>query len=199
MDIVRYLTHPQVQIDPAIPVAEWGLNELGRSRVDRLIAAGWLAATTHIVSSAERKALDTAEPIAAALGVGVQIRPQMHENDRSATGFLPAAEFEIIADAFFADPHRSILGWERAIDAQRRITAEVRAALAVAPPGNVLLVGHGAVGSLLFCQLSGFAIDRRYDQPNGGGHYFSFLRADLTVLHGWLPMETSPPLIDEAS
>lgn len=192
MDVVRYLTHPQVQIDPSIPVPEWGLSELGRLRVERLVAAGWLGGTRLVVSSAERKAIETADPIAAALGSALEVRPSMHENDRSATGFLPPAEFERVADRFFAEPHTSVRGWERAIDAQSRIAGEALEAVAKAPPGDVLLVGHGAVGTLLFCQLSGQTIDRRHDQPNGGGHYFSFLRNSLSVLHGWRPMEIPP-------
>ena len=31
-DIVRYLTHPQVQIDPDVPVPQWGLSPVGRAR-----------------------------------------------------------------------------------------------------------------------------------------------------------------------
>src|SRR5262249_19113557 len=116
--IVRYLTHPQVQIDRAVPIPSWGLSAVGRARVEVLIAAGWLKGTTQVISSVEQKAVETAEPIAAALGVSLEIRRGMHENDRSATGYLPATEFENVANEFFAHPHRSIRGWERAIDAQ---------------------------------------------------------------------------------
>ena len=49
--------------------------------------------------------------------LSVEERPGIGENDRSATGFVPAEEFEALADTFFADPHTSIRGWERAIDA----------------------------------------------------------------------------------
>ena len=87
----------------------------------------------------------------------------MNENDRSATGFLPPDEFETTANQFFAQPLVSIQGWERAIDAQLRIVREVEHILARNRAGDVLFVGHGAVGTLLFCHYSGFAIDRAYD------------------------------------
>src|ERR1700754_3848367 len=92
-DIVRYLTHPQVQIDPDVPVPQWGLSPVGRARTEALVNAGWLAGTTQIVSSAERKAIETAEIIAGQLGIMIEIREAMHENDRSATGFLKPVEF----------------------------------------------------------------------------------------------------------
>ncbi len=188
-DIVRYLTHPQVQIDPDVPVPQWGLSPVGRARTEAVAQAGWLAHTTQIISSGERKAIETAEIIARRLGTTIEIREAMHENDRSATGFLKPAEFEDVADQFFAQPHLSIRGWERAADAQARIVREAEAVLACNRPGDVLFVGHGAVGTLLFCHYAGHAIDRVHDQPAGGGHVFAFARDGGRVLHGWCRME----------
>ena len=190
--LVRYLTHPQVQIDPAVAVPSWGLSAIGRGRVQALVEAGWLKGTTQIVSSGERKAVETAEPIAAALGLGVEINEAMHENDRSATGFLPPREFESVANEFFTYPDRSVRGWERAIDAQARIVREVESVLSRDQPGDVLLVGHGAVGTLLFCHHSKVAIARVHDQPGGGGHYFTITKPDKQVLHPWRRMEEAP-------
>ena len=189
--IVRYLSHPQVAIDPNVPVERWGLNELGSQRVAALASSGGLRATRVVISSGETKAIETAAPLAAALGVEHRVREAMHENDRSATGFLPPAEFEGVADQFFAAPEASVRGWERASDAQARIVRETLAALAEAPAGDVLLVGHGAVGTLLMCHLAGWPIDRSRDQPGGGGgNFFAFERDGLRLLHGWAPMET---------
>jgi broad specificity phosphatase PhoE len=122
---IRYLTHPQVNIEPAVPVPSWGLSEVGRTRTQTLANAGSLAGTTQIVCSGERKAMETAGIIAAKLNVTVEVREAMHENDRSATGFLAPDEFETVANRFFAQPLVSIRGWERAIDAQLRIVREV--------------------------------------------------------------------------
>jgi broad specificity phosphatase PhoE len=188
-DIVRYLTHPQVQIDPTVPVPQWGLSSVGRARTETAANAGWLASTTQIVSSAERKAIETAEIIAGRLGLMIEIREAMHENDRSATGFLKPAEFEEVADQFFAQPHLSVRGWERAVDAQARIVRETEAVLARNRPGDVLFVGHGAVGTLLFCHHAGHPIDRVHDQAAGGGNCFAFTREGRRVLHGWRKME----------
>ncbi|MGY8632336.1 histidine phosphatase family protein [Bradyrhizobium sp. 14AA] len=189
MSIVRYLTHPQVQIDPNVPVPQWGLSLIGRTRTEALAQARWLASTTQIISSGERKAIETAEIIAATLGVTIEMREAMHENDRSATGFLKPDEFEEVADQFFAEPHLSVRGWERAADAQARIVREAEEVLARDRPGDVLFVGHGAVGTLLFCHIAGHPIDRVHDQPAGGGHVFAFTREARQILHGWRRLE----------
>lgn len=187
--LVRYLTHPQVRIDPAVPVPSWGLSSVGRARTEELAETGRLAGTTQVISSGERKAVETAEIIAAKLNVALEVREAMHENDRSATGFLEPDVFEAAADEFFARPTISVRGWERAIDAQLRIVREVEQVVARDSPGDVLFVGHGAVGTLLFCHYSGFSIDRTHDQPAGGGHFFAFLKEGRRVLHSWRRFE----------
>ena len=127
---VRYLTHPEVEIDPAIPVGQWHLNARGRARAEAFAGAPHLAGTVAIYASREAKAIDTAAPIAATLSLTPILRADMGENDRTATGFLPGPEFETTADAFFANPDTAIRGWETARAAQARIVAAAEAALA---------------------------------------------------------------------
>jgi broad specificity phosphatase PhoE len=183
--IAYYITHPQVQIDADIPVPEWGLSEIGRARAVAMLDQPWIGSIRRVVSSAERKAIETAEILARHLGLAVEVREAMHENDRSATGFLPPPEFEAVADQFFANPHKSIRGWERAIDAQQRIVGEVEAVLGAADTGDIAFVGHGGVGTLLLLSLSGREISREADQPAGGGNYFAYDIGAKRVVHEW--------------
>jgi broad specificity phosphatase PhoE len=188
-NVVRYLTHPQVNIDPSIAVPHWGLSEIGKARTRAVTTTGLLSGTTQVISSGERKAIETAEIIAAKLGVDVEVREAMHENDRSATGFLVPDEFETVANQFFGQPQISVRGWERAVDAQSRIVREVEQVLARNTPGDVLLVGHGGVGTLLYCHYSGLEIARVHDQLAGGGCFFAFRLHDRRVLHAWRRLE----------
>lgn len=188
--VVRYLTHPEVMVDPSRPVPEWSLHERGAARAMGLARrTGQLVGTRHVFSSTETKAVQTATPLAASLGLTVQQVPALGENDRSSTGYLAKDEFETVADRFFAEPTVSVRGWETAQAAQERIVTEVRRCLEGVGDGDVLFVGHGAVGTLLFCALTGQTIDRRHDQPAGGGNWFEFFRPFQAPLHGWQPME----------
>lgn len=195
-----YITHPQVRIDPDVPVPKWGLSDVGRARAEALAGKAWVRRIGRIVTSDETKALELAELLAAAAGLPVEVVEGAHENDRSATGFLPPPEFEKAADWFFAHPERSFRGWERAIDAQRRIVAVVQAVLARHDPSvPIAFIGHGGVGTLLRCHLAGLPINRIHDQPpNGGGNIHAFGLRDLKpAAGGWLPMEEfAPPSAD---
>jgi len=188
--IAYYLTHPQVAIDPDVPVPRWSLSERGRERLLGLSGAAWLPALRRIVCSDEQKAVETGEAIAAATGLTIEIRPNMGENDRSSTGFLLPERFEAAADAFFAAPDESWNGWETARDAQARIVAAATHALDERPgDGPILFVGHGAVGTLLKCHVADRPISRREDQPNGGGNIHAFDLAARRLLCDWTPLE----------
>ena len=168
----RYLTHPQVNQDPSVPVPEWGISPDGRNRLLRLKDTSELKNTGLVISSTETKATETAEVISNLLGITYVVRQNMHENNRTATGYLPPDEFEKTADDFFSKPLESTRGWERAIDAQKRIVGEFEATVSENPGYDVLYVGHGAVGTLLLCHLLNVPISRNYDQPSGGGNYY---------------------------
>ncbi|MBX5237342.1 histidine phosphatase family protein [Rhizobium sp. NLR22b] len=185
-----YITHPQVKIDANVPVPKWGLSEVGSARARKAAESDWASRLTRIVCSDETKAIETAEILAAASGISVEIVHGMHENDRSATGFLPPPQFEEAANWFFANPEQSFKGWERAVDAQARIVAAVKAVLAThdaAAP--IAFVGHGGVGTLLKCHLAGRPIARDRDQPAGGGNLYAFSLADLGLTCDWTCIE----------
>jgi hypothetical protein len=55
---VFFITHPDVAIDPSVPVPEWPLNERGRARMRAMIAHPWARGVRRIFASNERKARD---------------------------------------------------------------------------------------------------------------------------------------------
>jgi broad specificity phosphatase PhoE len=188
------VTLPEVRVEPDVPVPQWGLSALGRHRLRGLLQLAWVDQLRMVFSSDERKALDTAEALADRTGLTVAVDRELGENDRSSTGFLPAAEFEALADRFFAEPAQSVRGWETALQAQRRVVAAVGRCLARSGDGDVAVVTHGAVGTLLWCHLSGRPVDRRYDQP-GQGSWYAVELATMKSLTGWqrLPLPGDDP------
>ena len=187
MRIVHFITHPEVVIDPAIPVPEWPLSPVGIRRMQAALHRPWMASVLSVFCSTERKALDAANVLAGHLAICPTVLDALGENDRSATGYLPPNEFEAMADQFFAQPDKSIRGWERAADAQRRIVRAVEQAIALSDgSGDITIVSHGGVGALLLCDLKGVPISRTEDQPGGGGgNFFSFDLASRLLLSGW--------------
>jgi broad specificity phosphatase PhoE len=187
MSTVYFITHPDVVISPTVPVPQWPLSPRGRMRMTAVLEQQWASGIRAIYCSTEQKAIDGAAIISEGLGIPYTAVQELGENDRSATGFLPGPEFEAVADEFFRRPEESVRGWERAVDAQCRIVAATVAVLRSAPSdGDVAIVAHGGVGTLLLCHLSGLPISRDQDQPStNGGNYFAFDRDTLRLIHGW--------------
>src|SRR5919109_1971863 len=99
---IYFITHPDVVIDPTIPVPQWPLSARGRSRMQRLLGQDWLPQVEAIYCSTEQKAMDGATILSEATGVPFDTVAELGENDRSATGYLLPAEFAVTVEAFFA-------------------------------------------------------------------------------------------------
>lgn len=184
-----YISHPEVVIDPAVAVPQWGLTDVGRRRMELACAEQWMAGVGRVIASAETKSLQAAAILAGALDLDVEVRSRTGETDRSSTGFVPHDEHERLADAFFAAPEKSIDGWEPAIDVQTRVFDALADLLS--SPEPVVAVGHGGAGTLLYCRFAGVPIARSEDQSSPG-NYFT---VDLTTgrpIHSWQPL----PLAD---
>ena len=197
MQVVFFITHPDVAIDPSVPVPDWPLNARERARMQAMAASPWASGVRHIFSSSERKARDAAQFLADGLGLhGYSLVDGLGENDRSATGYLAQQEFEATVDAFFAQPQTSIRSWEPAADAQARIVRAVEQVISQASQdGDVAIIGHGGTGTLLYCHLAGLPISRRHEQPaTNGGNWFAFDRVSRKLVHvGWRSIDTPTP------
>src|SRR5262245_31461826 len=98
MTVVHFLTHPEVTIDPLVPIAEWQLSPTGLRRMAAAVRRSWIAVIGSVFCSSERKAMDAAGILANHLGLTPVVIEALGENDRSATGYLPKSEFESVAD-----------------------------------------------------------------------------------------------------
>lgn len=190
MPTTIYISHPEIVIEPAVPVPEWRLNDRGRARAASLASSPLLGRVDRIVTSDERKALDTTELLLAdRRGLAAIIDPATAETDRSVPGFAPPEEFERQADSWFAHPAESPHGWETAVATQRRIVeAHARACEGLGHADVLVMVGHGGVGTLLWCAHAGEAIDRIHDQ-RGAGHLFEIV--DGRPTGPWRPFESA--------
>jgi hypothetical protein len=110
MGLLRYLSHPDVVVDPDVPVPQWHLSERGRQRLAVMLTRPWVESIGRVIASSETKSVEAATVLATHLDLDVEVRPTTGEIDRSATGYLPAAEHERVADALFAHPDVSSAG-----------------------------------------------------------------------------------------
>jgi broad specificity phosphatase PhoE len=71
MSTVYFITHPDVVINPAIPVVRWPLSWRGRIRMLKMLEKPWVSGVDAIYCSTEQKAIDGSAIISEALGIPV--------------------------------------------------------------------------------------------------------------------------------
>jgi probable phosphoglycerate mutase len=123
-------------------------------------AAGWFAERepTVVVSSAMRRAVQTAAPIAAACGVPHEIEPMLHERKVGHLSLLPREEGDPIwnetlarwlaGESGFAPP-----GMESFDAIRDRVLPAFRRVAERHPGGRVVVVCHGVVSKVLLLSL----------------------------------------------
>jgi broad specificity phosphatase PhoE len=187
VSVAYFITHPEVVVDPNTPVPQWHLSDKGVHRMRVFACMPDLGKFSAVWASNETKAIEAAGILAGHFGLPVNVHHELYENDRSATGFLPPPEFERVAYAFFAKPEESVRGWERAVDAQARVSAAVDDILQGFSGEAIAFVAHGGVGTLLLCKYLGIPVDRIADQPFQG-HFWTFEAETRRVIHPWRPI-----------
>jgi len=187
MQRVVFISHANVVINPNIPVPDWGLSEKGKSRHHKFNENSTLQGVRSVYSSMEQKAIDGGKILANFLDLELIQIESLGENDRSSTGYLKEKEFQQTANQFFENPTISVRGWEKAIEAQKRIVDAVEKIIqSDQGTGDIAIVSHGGVGTLLMCHLLNKGISRSFDQPpNGGGNYFVFEKESRRLLEQW--------------
>lgn len=147
--------HAEPIIDLEQPASEWQLSAAGRRETQRLAGELRDYCIHEIVSSAEPKATQTAAILAEELGVTWRTAPGLHEHERGQQPWRePQAWQQLLAD-FFAHPGNLVFGVETASAALRRFRQALAATLKTAPDGNLVIVSHGTVISLLLADLAG--------------------------------------------
>ena len=101
-----------------------------------------------ILSSAEKKARETAAILAANLGLTPGEDADLNEHRRENVPFLGRPDFEAAIRRLFAEPDTLVFGQETATQAYTRFAGAAQRALAAHPTGDVALVTHGTVMTL---------------------------------------------------
>lgn len=182
-----FVTHPQVMIDPSVPLTKWRLSNEGVKRMKHFSMSSAVANVTAIYSSTETKSRECAAILGEKTFLTYAEVKGLGEIDRSATGYVPPETLDKVIDEFYSRPLDSVYGRERAVDAQTRIVSAITGILhGDQSPGDIVTISHGGVGCLLITHLLGARISRAFQQQSpDGGCYFSITCDAMTLLDGW--------------
>ncbi len=194
MSCLIFLTHPEVVIDPDVPVQNWSLSDNGKNLLYKSLRRGALPQIDHVFSSPERKAMDASAIIRNHFNCDVTILDKFGELDRSSTGYLPEDQHHTISSLAFEYPGVSIQGWERVDDMKDRIIRCFHKIEASIENGaTVLASGHGGSGFALYLYLQGLSNYDRKLSPPSMGSIFSYSPAKQTIELEWTRLDDVKP------
>nr|WP_321979879.1 histidine phosphatase family protein [uncultured Cohaesibacter sp.] len=191
--LVRYLIHPQSLDTLSSPQGACALDDDARARAEAFARSGLLDGTAYIFSSSHAITRQTASVIGDLLSILPIVDAEMDESDTLISDALPEMGLvDRFKSLFSPKKEQAASQGESAMDAQDRIAAAYLSAmervLTSGMRGDVLMVGHGGVGALLFCYLSGQGIGAEFTPPPSG-YYFTYDWGARKMLHGWQAME----------
>jgi broad specificity phosphatase PhoE len=170
------IKHAVPQVVPGVPPERWALSDDGRQRCGPLAELVRPHGPSAVVTSAEPKAAETGELVAAALGVPASTADGLGEHDRSDVPHLPTREFISLMEVVFRKPAERVLGRESAAEALARFERALAVVLAARPGSTgsdaappLAVVSHGTVIALLLAKHGGgraFDLWRRMGLPS---------------------------------
>lgn len=142
------IKHARPTVIENVPAEKWELSDEGRAACKPLAEVVRPHDPAVIVTSEERKAMETGRLVADALGKPTETTSGLHEHDRSNVPMMRSSEFLSALAMFFKESNRLVLGRETADEAAGRFDRAIQAVLARHPEGNIAVVTHGTVLAL---------------------------------------------------
>jgi len=158
MNRLFIVRHAEPEVDPSFPAAMWPLSASGRQAARALAfdLARW--SPGFIVTSPERKALETGNEMLAVLDLGVTSNDDLQEQGLGTVPFLAdPATFEVAVHEHFHDPLQAVLGDESSAASARRLEHALAGILAAGPSSNgpLIVVTHGRILASFLSRLTG--------------------------------------------
>lgn len=144
------------------------LSETGHAQAERLAAYLGTEQIAAVYSSPLRRAIETMEPLAARLGLPIEVVDGVAEWDRDEASYVPVEELRASRDVRFLDVTRSVWS-DMAVMApfRDRVVAALDALIAAHPGGRIVVGCHAGVVNTFLGEVLGLPIDRRgFHYPN---------------------------------
>jgi broad specificity phosphatase PhoE len=149
------LRHGKTKVDKDVPISQWALTDFGKQQAQDVASNDHFKDIDIIITSAEGKAMETAQPLADALGKKIIQVAELSELDRDKGGFMDADVYEATAKEALTNRDVSVRNWETATHALERFSAAIDEINKQYEGKRILIVGHGYTMNLYFAKLLG--------------------------------------------
>jgi broad specificity phosphatase PhoE len=147
--------HSLPQFVSGVPASQWHLSAEGRRRCETLAIRLAPYDLGVLVASEEPKAIETGQIVAEILGLPLEMAAGLHEHERGVvTEVGNQGKFRAQVVRLLERPDELVMGHETANQAHARFTAAVARVVGQHPAGNLAVVSHGTVMTLLITRAN---------------------------------------------
>ena len=150
-----FVRHAHTEINDKIPVSKWNLSTKGKFQSEMLAKKSQFLKADVLISSDEKKAIDTLKPIAKKLTKGITSYRELNELMRDRGGFLSKESLSFVRKYAFKNPDKSKNHWEKASNALSRFSEKIDEIDMAYENRTIIVVAHGIVLNLYFANLQG--------------------------------------------
>ena len=148
-----FLRHGETKKDSNIPISKWLLSDKGEQQSRKVAQEDVFKNIDIIFSSTEKKAYQTAKPIADKLRKEIIQLEEIGELNRDKGGFMEPQEYEESVKYCFENLDKSMNNWETAVHALDRFSRKIEELNKQYENKKILIVGHGFTINLYFARL----------------------------------------------
>jgi len=153
---IYFLRHAETAVEPSQPAREWRITTEGLRQTQELAKSDVFRNIEGIIHSSEQKARQTADVFAEQLNVDLYELSEFDELRRQKAESLSKSEYRFLVRETLTNWERNVPNWESGAEALRRFAEAVKRIDIMFYSRNILVVSHGLVLTLYFCQLRNF-------------------------------------------
>lgn len=147
--------HSLPEIIPSLPAHLWRLSDVGRMRCKPLAEKIAVYKPDFFVSSAEPKAVETAQAVTQRLNRTFAVVEGLHEHERHHTAWESQEQFAAQVAEFFWHPQELVFGNETAAQAEARFSKALAGVMAEHPRKTLVVFAHGTIITLWVARATG--------------------------------------------
>jgi len=148
-----FLRHAKITKNTAEPSDKWVLSDEGIKYVEEVAATGIFDDVNVIITSSQKKVIQTAYFLAERLGKDIITNPSLNEIDKGSVLIEDPIEYENQVVKVLEKPDESISEWETANQALKRFQLGMNRIEQEHSHKKILIVTHGIVLTLYFASI----------------------------------------------
>ncbi|MHA1516430.1 MAG: histidine phosphatase family protein [Candidatus Heimdallarchaeaceae archaeon] len=137
-------------IDKSQPAEKWVISETGIEEICNVVSSGKFDDVDVIISSSEKKAIQTAFYLSERIEKEINLNPNLKELDRGQEVIKTQEDYETKVWRIFDNPSECSFGWETAEGALGRFKRGISQIENTYSHKKIFIVSHGIILTLFF-------------------------------------------------